>query len=121
MADTPTQDPAIQGAVSDVVQEIPSVVSDVKTQNVPGLLTDATTAYQNVGPLVPTILQETKAGYKTTEFWALIVWEIVSQTEVFFHLPGTWGKLVAGLGALSAYILSRGWAKSGVANQTPVN
>lgn len=125
MADTvsavpTTVDPAIQQVSTDVAQATPTVVQDIKNKNVAGLVSEGESIYSQVSPLIPTLLQETKVGYKTTEFWLLIAWEAASQSGAI-HLPGTWGKLVAGVGALSAYILSRGFAKSGVSNQVPLS
>jgi hypothetical protein len=111
-------DPAIQTAVTDVAQEVPAVVKDVETKNVAGVVSAGESLYSELAPLAPTLLQEAKAGYKTTEFWVLIVWEAATQTGAL-HLPGTWGKLVAGIGGVASYVLSRGLAKSGTPNQTP--
>lgn len=112
-------DPAIQSGVSEVSQAVPGLVSDVQQKNVVGGLQDAEKVYQQVSPLVPTIVSEAKAGYKTTEFYLVIAYEALTQTGAI-HLPGTWGKAAAGIAGIVAYVLSRGLAKSGVPNQEPV-
>lgn len=60
---------------------------------------------------VKAIVKETKAGYKTTEFWGIIA---VSLLDVVSQVP-TKDKLVASIVA-AAYALARGLAKSGVPN-----
>lgn len=63
---------------------------------------------------VPAAVEETRAGYKTTEFWltiatsALVVLNGIPMPEKFE------GFVVAALGAV--YALSRGIAKKGVPN-----
>lgn len=109
-------DPAIQTASTDVAQEVPAVVKDIQTKNIAGVVTAGENLYSELAPLAPTLLQEAKAGYKTTEFWLVIVWEAATQTGAI-HLPGTWGKLVAGIGGVASYVLSRGLAKNGTPNQ----
>lgn len=114
----PGQDPVVQQVVQDVAQDVPAVVKDVETKNIAGLVSEGEQAYQQVAPLIPSLIQEAKAGYKTTEFWLVLVWEAATQTGAL-HLPGTWGKLIAGIGGVAAYALSRGLAKSGTPNQVP--
>src|SRR5262249_36701382 len=115
-----TTDPAVQTAATDVAQAVPQVVTDAKKGDVPAVLTDAENAYEQVAPLVPTLVKEAKAGYKTTEFWLVIVYEAVTQTGAV-HLPGTWGKAAAGIAGVVAYVLSRGLAKNGTPNEVPVS
>lgn len=114
MTDTaPTQDPALQQVVTDAVQDAPAVVKDVETANVTGLVADASKAYEQIKPLVPTLVSEVKAGYKTTEFWLVVVWEALTQSSAI-HLPGTYSKLIAGAAGIISYVLSRGIAKRGL-------
>lgn len=109
-----TQDTsAIQTGVADVIQEIPTVVKDVKTGNVDNMLADAQRSFVQLAPLAGTIVQETKAGYKTTEFWLTLASVILTQLGAL-DLPGHWGKIVVTASVIVAYIISRGVAKAGV-------
>lgn len=119
MAIDPTLDPAIQQGAATVAQDVPGVVADVKSGDYEKVATGLETGYAAISPLVPTIVKEAKAGYKTTEFYLVIAYEILTQSGAI-HLPGGWGKLAAGLGGLVAYVLSRGIAKSGTPEQVPV-
>lgn len=83
--------------------------------------TDADTAVvnQNVAPAIedaiesiPVLVKESKAGYKTTEFWVTIVTSLLVVLNGI-PLPDKYGGfVVAALGA--AYAISRGLAKKGV-------
>jgi hypothetical protein len=116
----PTPDyPTVQEASQDVAQDVPGVVKDVKSGDYVAVAGDLEHGYSTLSPLVPHLVQEAKAGYKTTEFWLVIAYEILTQSGAI-HLPGTWGKLVAGVSGLVAYVLSRGIAKSGTPNEVPV-
>lgn len=68
--------------------------------------------------LEPVVVRETKAGYKTTEFYfAAITSALVALGTV--PTPHDWkGIVVAGVAAL--YAVARGIAKKGVANVEPV-
>lgn len=116
----PSQDPAIQTGVSDAVTGGKTVVSDVEQKNIPGALGAASSLYSQLSPIVPTIVQEAKAGYKTTEFWLLLAYEGLQQGEVLFPTHGVWAQIAAKVSPVIAYILSRGIAKLGVGNQTKV-
>lgn len=61
---------------------------------------------------VPTIIAESKAGYKTTEFWVGIVLSLLTVLDTV-PLPEKFEGLVVGAIGL-AYILSRGIAKKGI-------
>lgn len=113
MADNVTQDPAIQTAATDVASDVPKVVSDVENKNVGGIISDVTNDYNQLAPVLPQVIEETKAGYKTTEFYLVILYEILTQSGAI-HLPGTYGKVAAGAAGIVAYVLSRGIAKAGV-------
>lgn len=56
---------------------------------------------------------EAKAGYKTTEFWLSGAVIVLAQIGAL-DLPGKYGKTITTGAAAVAYILSRGFAKSGV-------
>lgn len=61
---------------------------------------------------LPLIVEESKAGYKTTEFWVAVVISLLTVLNGI-PLPDKYeGLVVAGLGA--AYAISRGLAKKGV-------
>lgn len=117
---SPTQDPEIQAGITAVDQGGPAIIKDIETKNVVSGLSDANTLYGQVAPLVPTIVKEAKAGYKTTEFWVLIAYEGLQQGEVLFPVHGTWQQIAAKVSPVLLYILSRGLAKVGVGNQVKV-
>jgi hypothetical protein len=62
---------------------------------------------------LPVLVKETKAGYKTTEFWLTIGGAILTQLNVL-HLPGKYGQVIATVSLLVSYIISRGLAKKGI-------
>lgn len=68
---------------------------------------------------MPAVIQETKAGYKTTEFWITIVTALAAMLEVAPVPDGTGG--IAGVALAAVYALSRGIAKKGIPHveQTP--
>jgi hypothetical protein len=63
----------------------------------------------------PALIQEAKAGWKTTEFWGAVA---AALANVLTTLPYHDKALVTGIAAL--YAVGRGLAKSGSANVTPV-
>ena len=66
--------------------------------------------------VLPEVIRETKAGYKTTEFWMTIATVLCS---LLAGLPEKYGALVT-VGAIGSYSLSRGLAKKGVPHiETP--
>lgn len=67
---------------------------------------------------VPAVVKESKAGYKTTEFWLALLLILLTQLGAL-HLPGHYGATITTLAAGGAYILSRGLAKSGVTHVEP--
>jgi hypothetical protein len=76
------------------------------------------TAIDEVIAAIPTVVKESKAGYKTTEFWVTIA---ISGLTVLggIPMPDKYnGLVVAALGA--AYALSRGIAKKGIPAIEPV-
>lgn len=113
MAEVFTQDSAVQTAAQDVAADAPAITTDVATGNIGSLFTDATKDYSQLAPLVPQVIEETKAGYKTTEFWLVLAYEAVTLSGAV-HIPGTLGKAIATAAGIVAYVLSRGIAKAGV-------
>lgn len=70
------------------------------------------TAIEDFAELVPQIIKESKEGYKTTEFWLMVVISILTVVDGI-PLPEKYeAAVVAALGV--AYALSRGLAKKGV-------
>jgi hypothetical protein len=59
------------------------------------------------------VVNETKKGWKTTEFWVALVGIILTQLQVL-HLPGKYGDTIATIAFVASYILARGFAKQGV-------
>lgn len=68
------------------------------------------TTVTNVVNELPEVIRETKAGYKTTEFWMTIATVLCS---LLAGLPEKYGAIVT-LGAVGSYTLSRGIAKKGI-------
>jgi hypothetical protein len=68
---------------------------------------------------IPSVIRETKAGYKTTEFWVTVVTALAAMLEVAPVPDGTGG--IAGVALAAVYALSRGIAKKGIPHieQTP--
>jgi hypothetical protein len=68
---------------------------------------------------VPAVIEETRKGYKTTEFWLVIVISVLT-TLNGIPMPDKYeGFVVAALGV--AYALSRGIAKKGVPAVEPLD
>ncbi len=61
----------------------------------------------------PQVIQEAKPGYKTTEFWLLLIGTLATQVGAL-DLPGENGKTITTTALFVAYVLSRGIAKAGV-------
>lgn len=81
---------------------------------------ESTDAIGELATLAPQIIEETKKGYKTTEFWLTIVGLLaVNLNGVVMTLPDKWQAIgtavLAGL-----YALSRGQAKKGIPAIVPV-
>jgi hypothetical protein len=59
---------------------------------------------------------ETKPSYKTSEAWLLVLAQVfftLNTAGVWNYMPEKWSGLTQA-GVAGAYMLSRGWAKSGV-------
>lgn len=69
-----------------------------------------TDAIEGVIDSLPEVIRESKAGYKTTEFWMTIATVLCS---LLAGLPEKYGAIVT-LGAVGSYTLSRGIAKKGI-------
>lgn len=77
-----------------------------------------TNEFHTLAADAPVLFKETKAGYKTTEFWVALVGAAAVQLSVL-DIPGKYGKTITTGALLVAYILSRGAAKSGVPVEEP--
>lgn len=77
------------------------------------------TALEGAIEMLPQIVEESKAGWKSTEFWVTVVIALLTVLDGV-PLPEKYEAVVVGvLGA--AYAISRGLAKKGVPNITPVS
>lgn len=61
---------------------------------------------------VPVLIKESKAGYKTTEFWLTIVTLVLLNVNLI-PLPDSW-QGIASAALVVVYAVSRGLAKKGV-------
>jgi hypothetical protein len=75
-------------------------------------------AVENVLNQVPTVIQETKAGYKTTEFWSAVVVSLLTLVGTIPVPANSKGLVVGGLAAI--YSVARGIAKQGIPAEVPV-
>lgn len=99
------------------IQDAPGIASDVERlahgdttkAELEALRADVDVLYSHV----PGVIQETKAGYKTTEFWLTIGGAFLTQIGAL-HLPGKYGATIATVALVGSYALSRGVAKNGV-------
>lgn len=106
-------DPVTQYAQTQPVEEVTGADTVVVNQNVG----PQGNAIEDFVELLPTIVKESKEGYKTTEFWLMIVISLLTVVDGI-PLPEKYeAVVVAALGI--AYALSRGLAKKGVAVVEP--
>jgi hypothetical protein len=73
MGTTPTQDPAIQSTITDIKQDIDPLVKAIKEKNVSEILQLGGVDGSAIIKLLPGVVGEVKAGYKTTEFYGVVV------------------------------------------------
>jgi hypothetical protein len=127
MSTTPTQTPPETAvhptAVEEATQEVPEgieagrdVAKDIAEGRIPSPEEQARAeaVVESALTLGPQIVKETKAGYKTTEFWFTSVIAILTLVGTF-PLPPKFEAVVAS-GLAAAYTISRGIAKLGVPN-----
>lgn len=110
-----TPDPApvaTEQVITDVGQDAPAVVKDISHKDILGVVKDVGTAFDQIRPLAPAVAKEVKAGYKTTEFWLVIAFTVLTQLQAL-HLPGKYGDTIATIAAIVSYVISRGFAKLG--------
>lgn len=76
------------------------------------------TIEQDFAPLIPEVVKESKAGYKTTEFWVSVVSAFLLAVGALPTPHDTKGFAVAAIVGL--YAVARGLAKKGVPVVEPV-
>lgn len=113
-AATPETKANVERAVSDVQTALksPSLDAAVNIEGDVQKLIAEPAVHDFIGE-IPGVIKETKAGYKTTEFWAALATVILTQVGAL-HLPGHYGATIATVAAVLGYVLSRGIAKAGV-------
>lgn len=110
--------PSVAPIATGVIEHSPQDVKDVENllqgQPTSAELAAVEADVVQLSQAAPVIIKETKAGYKTTEFWAVIatsILDVVSQIPFHDKLVVT---VIAGL-----YAVARGLAKLGVPNAEP--
>lgn len=76
-----------------------------------------TEVVQNVVDNLPSVISETRKGYKTTEFWLTIL-SVVAVNLDAIPVPDKYKPVVSAL-VVAAYTISRGIAKKGVPDVKP--
>jgi hypothetical protein len=102
------------------VQKAEAVATDAESVLQQPTVAEAEQAARDVEGLVPVateVVKETKAGYKTTEFYLTILGSLLTAVGAIPTPHDAKGFIVAGLVAL--YAVSRGLAKNSVPNITP--
>lgn len=112
MSELATGTVKINPEISPVKEGDPVSTTVTTTQEVPG-----GSAVTEVISEIPTVVKESKEGYKTTEFWVAVVISLLTVLNGIPMPEKYEGFVVAALGA--AYALSRGVAKKGVAHIEP--
>ena len=67
---------------------------------------------------IPMLFKESRAGYKTTEFWLTIITVVLLNVNLI-PLPDSW-QGIASAALVVVYAISRGLAKQGVPDAEPV-
>lgn len=93
-------------------------MSDIVDDTAPVVVNQNVDATAGAIGAIPAIIEEAKAGYKTTEFWLAVAISILTVLDGI-PLPEKYEGFVVTLLGI-AYALSRGIAKAGVANVTPI-
>lgn len=100
-------------AVEQIIQEGPAAVRNARDALAAHDDRALEAQFDHLEPIVVRATKETKAGYKTTEFWLTIIGVLFTQVGAL-DLPGKYGKTIQTVALVAAYILSRGIAKAGV-------
>lgn len=103
-------------AVTDLV----SATKGPSLGGVEQVISDVETVADNPGTKafitqVPTLVKESKAGYKTTEFWSTVG---AAFADLGLDLSSKEKILISALAA--AYAIARGFAKNGTPNEVPL-
>lgn len=117
--DTAVHPTAIEEAAADVPGAVAAgeaVAKDVAAGRIPSEAeqAEAERYVSEAVALAPRLVKETKAGYKTTEFWLTSIIAVLTLLGTF-PLPPKFEPVVAA-GLAAAYTISRGLAKLGVPN-----
>ncbi len=100
---------------------MPDVVKDVVPAEVDAPNIEATTRPDPVIDdfigYLPEVISETKAGYRTTEFWTTVITSLAAISGAV-PMPKDTGGLAAAV-MVGLYAISRGIAKKGVAHVEP--
>ena len=107
----------IQDVVDEVKKDAPPLVEDVETKNYVKAVEDVAADVPVVAPHVVHVVNETKSGYKTTEFWMVSVYELLTNITAI-HAPWVTGhtRWIETAAGVVAYVISRGISKAGVGN-----
>jgi hypothetical protein len=98
--------------MTDLTGHEATVTPDVPTEHEETQAIEAAVEHGRVD--LPAVIKETKAGYKTTEFWVAIVsLVIVNLNGVVMTLPDKY-QAIATAAIAAFYAVARGQAKSGV-------
>jgi protein-arginine kinase len=106
---------AIQQAIADTPDRVQDVRDLLAQPTDSEAVKQAEADIDSLIEAAPQFVQESKAGYKTTEFWLTIVGAVLTQVGAL-HLPGKYGATIATIALLVSYAISRGIAKAGVPN-----
>lgn len=120
--DTTQPDSAVRPDAPQPVTEAAAVATDIGKGASSGQVLDDVTALAGdpearefVGE-IPQVVQETKAGWKTTEFWGVVGAAFASVGPID---TSSKDKIILG-GLAVLYAIARGIAKHGVPNITPI-
>lgn len=113
MADEQTTD----GGMNTEDKELVTEVTNVFTHPSPGTLLPLEDEFRELEAEAPVVVRETKAGYKTTEFYLTITTAFLTAVGALPTPHDAKTYVVAGLVGL--YAVARAIAKKGVANVDP--
>lgn len=105
-------------AIEDLAADAPGVVTDVEDllegDPTPEEIEAGVRDLQEIIAEAPIVVKETKAGWKTTEFWATLAGlAAVNLNGVILTLPDKYQAIATGV-LIGLYALSRGQAKKGI-------
>ena len=114
------------GVSEETINEVKAVVADTKVREALAhpTVTNVINAAQDPSvhallESVPEVVKETKAGWKTTEFWATVAALVgVNANGLILTLPDKYQGVISGA-LVVAYAFSRGVAKKGIPDVQP--